>query len=236
MLNNKNLQVYKDLGFDKVEGWCEEQLFEMVDLLDNVSINNEGGCLEIGVHHGKFYLLLNSVINESYDSFAIDVFDDQNLNIDKSGKGDLEAFKHNLANFDVHKGANTKIITGDSTDQKIIKIFDDKVGASRFLSIDGGHTVEHTVSDLILANKLVANEGVVILDDILNYHWLGVIEGAFSFLRSKPTLVPFAIGFNKLFMCKLSYQEYYLDAFKASPFCGKVVDFSGYTVVALHAF
>ena len=40
MLNNKNLQVYKDLGFDKVEGWCEEQLFEMVDLLDNVSINN----------------------------------------------------------------------------------------------------------------------------------------------------------------------------------------------------
>lgn len=106
-------------------------------------------------------------------------------------------------------------------------------GALRFISIDGGHTAEHTISDLILSNILINNEGIVILDDILNYHWTGVIEGAFRFLEKKPTLVPFGIGHNKLYLCKLSYKKYYFDLFEKLPIKSKIIDFFGHATVAL---
>ena len=46
-------------------------------------------------------------------------------------------------------------------------------------------------------------EGIVILDDILNQGWTGVVTGACEFFSSNLSekLVPFAIGFNKLFCC-----------------------------------
>jgi hypothetical protein len=230
---NKYLQNYIDNGFDSVQGWCDRNLFEIVDLLNNVDINKQGGCLEIGVHHGKFYILLNSVIEPNSNSYALDVFDNQSLNIDRSGMGSLEAFNNNLIKYDRHKGGNSKIVIGDSTDPLIIKSFHESDVPFRFISIDGGHTAEHTVSDLALANNLISNQGVVILDDILNYHWLGVIEGTVAFLNSKPTLVPFAIGHNKLLFAKLSFKSYYLNIFNQSPLKSKVVNFFGHILVAL---
>ena len=232
-IQNVNLNNYLNHGFDKVEGWCGHGLFEIVDYLDRCGFNKAGGCLEIGVHHGKFYIMLNSIIDSKYQSYAIDVFDEQTLNIDKSGCGSLENFKKNLRNFDKHKGENTIIIQGDSTDCKLIREIDIPPGSIRYLSIDGGHTVEHTVSDLELAKNLLSNEGVVILDDVINYHWLGVIEGVGKFLSLKPTLVPFAIGHNKLFFSKLSYQKRYFDIFFKSKMRTKEVSFYGHQLVAL---
>ena len=96
-------------NFDNVEGWCDRVLFEIVDQLASTEINQKGGFLEIGVHHGKFYFLVNSIIDRKYKSFALDVFDDQSLNIDKSGSGHLQTFKNNLRNFDAHNGKIHKL-------------------------------------------------------------------------------------------------------------------------------
>ena len=233
MLNNNFLQNYINTGFDKVEGWCEPALFNIMDFLENAEINKLGGCLEIGIHHGKFFILLNSLIDRKFDSYAIDLFDAQESNIDQSGLGNLQAFKQNLVSFDRHQGENTKIIAGDSTDTKLIRELNEHVGTIRYLSIDGGHTPEHTISDLKLANTLVSNQGVVILDDILNHHWLGVLEGASSFLKTKPTLLPFAIGANKLFLSKISCNPYYFKLFANSHFNAKIVSFFGYPTVAM---
>ncbi len=233
MISNNFLQNYKKNGFDLVEGWCSHKLFEIVDLLNSVEINKQGGCLEIGVHHGKFYILLNSVIEKNQKSFALDVFDNQSLNIDGSGQGNLDAFKKNLSMYDRHLGANTEIIAGDSTDPSIMRVLLKDSYPLRFISIDGGHTAEHTVSDLHFAGNLISNDGIVILDDILNYHWLGVIEGAVAFLNTKPTLVPFAIGHNKLLFAKLSFQSYYFNLFDQSTLKSKYVDFFGHTIIAL---
>lgn len=233
MIQNKFLQGYKENGFDAIEGWCSPKLFQVIDFLDNTTINKQGGCLEIGVHHGKFYMMLNSVIEPIYKSFALDVFDDQDLNIDSSGRGNLEVFKSNLERYDRHRGFNTEIVRGDSTDLRVTRCFNTLAAPFRFISIDGGHTAEHTVSDLILATTLIANEGVVILDDILNPHWLGVIEGAVAFLNQKPTLIPFAIGSNKLFLAKLTYKSQYFELLSKSPYKSKIVNFFGHPIVAL---
>jgi len=232
-LKNKYLAKYSDEAFDIVEGWVSVELLPIFDFLDSLPLNKSGGVLEIGVHHGLFYLLLNQLSEKDALSYAVDVFDYQNLNIDHSGSGDKTVFKSNMLKFDRHHGSNTTIIEGDSTDSKLWSTSDIPMGTMKFISIDGGHTAEHTVNDLKLSSQYICNEGVVILDDILNYHWLGVIEGYFKFMASSPSLVPFAIGHNKLFMCKLGYQSTYFDYLAKSKFCTKHVQSLGYTLVAL---
>ena len=196
MIYTKSLADYCELGFNQVDGWCSNEVFKTIDLLNNLEINKTGGCLEIGVHHGKLYILLNSVIDSKFSSYAVDIFSNQDLNIDGSGNGSLEIFKKNLMLF----GLMLKKRIG--------------VGSMRFISIDGGHTAEHTINDLKISSELISNEGVVILDDILNHHWLGVIEGVVKFLDSKPTLIPFAIGHNKLYLSKLSFNHRYQSFYR----------------------
>lgn len=222
-------------GFPHVEGWCSEALFPIVDFIDSLGMSEEGGVCEIGVHHGKFFLLLNQVTGAHDRSFGVDVFEDQGLNVDGSGLGSAEAFRRNLKLYDAHQGRNTTLIRADSTDLEAMGELLEKSGRGsiRFFSIDGGHTVRHTMSDLRLANMLIRTSGIVFLDDILNYHWLGVFEGTVKFLLEEPTLIPFAIGHNKLFLCKRSYYERYFQAFENFALKTKVVPFMGSRLVAL---
>ena len=235
MASNVNLKKYQSDGFKSVEGWCSEGLFDIVDFLDSLNLNRSGGVCEIGVHHGKFFLLLNQVTDANERSFAVDVFDNQSLNIDNSGCGSAEIFKNNLALYDVHNGRNTELVYADSTDSRAASNLIERVGTGslRFFSIDGGHSVRHTINDLQLANVLTSHAGVVFLDDILNYHWLGVIEGIVKYLLLEPTLVPFAIGHNKLLLCKLSYYDRYFKAMNAFALRTKIVTFLGTNLVAL---
>lgn len=233
-IRDPHLKAYCETGFKAVEGWCMSTIFPIIDLLGSVDFNKNGGCFEIGVHHGKFYIMLNCLVEEQFQSYAVDLFDDQHLNVDRSGRGSLLSFKSNLEKYDRYAGKNTRIICGDSTDNRVIKNIEQTVGLLRFVSIDGGHTAEHTVSDLVLANSIVSNEGVVILDDILNRHWLGVLDGAVTFIRRQPTLVPFAIGHNKLFFCKISYRAAYLRAVSEAGLNVKTVDFFSHRIAALH--
>jgi len=230
-LNNPKLKEYLNDGFQRVEGYCMSEVFHAVDLIDSSGKNDNGGVLEIGVHHGKFYMLLNAVTNINERSYAVDVFENQELNIDKSGRGSKELFLDNLSNVDIHRGANTEIIKGDSTDSALNLINRIGPASMRYISIDGGHTPEHTINDLKIANQLIRNEGVVILDDIIHYCWLGVMEGTVKFLQTSPTLIPFAIGHNKLYMCKLSYHNFYYNLFLNSNLSKKTQKYFGYDIV-----
>jgi hypothetical protein len=209
-LQNSYLEKYRP-QFDSVYGWCDEYLFDTIDLLSSQSINQKGGIAEIGIQDGKFFILLNQTVEPEYNSYAIDVFENQNLNIDKSGGGRIDYFKNHLQLVDRHHGNNTIIISGDSTDSALNL---DKViepGSIKFFSIDGGHTPTHAMNDLLIASKAISNEGVVILDDILNHWHTGVLEGWVNFNSRNPSLVPFAMGHNKLYLCKISYHAFYLN-------------------------
>ena len=60
------------------------------------SLGIGGGAAEIGVHHGKLFILLYLLCQASEKAVAIDLFEDQHLNIDHSGSGDLAKFRGNL--------------------------------------------------------------------------------------------------------------------------------------------
>jgi hypothetical protein len=219
-----NFEYYKK-NFDSVNGWCNRKLFDVVDALAECGINRKGGVAEIGVHHGKFYIMLNHTTDALDTSYAIDVFGLQHLNIDKSGLGDRYAFERNLKELDKHKGENTRIFEMDSL-SLTNQIPDSSL---RFISVDGGHTVEHTMYDLRLAERLIANEGVVILDDIMGEYWCGVTEGYIKYALTYPSIVPFAMGLNKLFLCKLSHQEHYFKIMQK--LSTKQTKFVGYPII-----
>jgi hypothetical protein len=218
-----SLEQYKET-FDAVQGWTSDKLFDTVKVMADCGINRKGGVAEIGVHHGKFFILLNQVTEEKCESWAIDVFDMQHLNIDKSGEGNKSIFMQNLAEYDRWQGRNTHVLQMDS-----MSLTNQIPDASlRFISIDGGHTVEHTINDLKIAERLIANEGVIILDDIMGVYWCGVTEGYIKYSMTYPTIVPFAMGHNKLYLCKLSHHEYYFNLFK--PLSSGQTKFTGYQV------
>src|SRR5258708_20065236 len=90
-------------------------------------------------------------------------------------------------------------------------------GRCRLLSIDGGHTAECTLNDLRLAEHVVTDFGVVILDDYFNPSWPDVTTGAAQFFGDNcTTLRPFAITPNKIYLTPQPYHALYFPELRAT--------------------
>ncbi|MEM1167589.1 MAG: class I SAM-dependent methyltransferase [Cyanobacteria bacterium P01_H01_bin.35] len=207
------LDSYLNNGFHKVEGWCNYKIFDFIKYMSDFqqSYQIKGGVCEIGIHHGKFFIGLHNLTKEGELSLAIDIFDAQKLNVDKSGKGNLAKFKTNLAHF-ASRQSSIKIMERDSLTLSIKDILDieSELEKFRFFSVDGGHTPEHTVNDFKIAEELVCNGGLVIVDDYFNPNWHGVCEGiARLFLLDSPRIAPFMMGANKLIFTTFSFHNEY---------------------------
>lgn len=215
----------------EIQGWVDNRAFDLLAVLYEILYQEKvtGGVMEIGVHHGRFFIAINAMSENDRRSVALDVFENQHLNIDGSGHGDAAIFKSHLREFDRHSGRNVDILARDSTTVRASEI----PATFKIISIDGGHTAEHTISDINLANELIDDRGFVIIDDITNCHWLGVMDGVTTYLRTRPTLWPVIVGFNKLIMCRMSFAAKY-QALVAPRFNDtKFSELCGYKVLGL---
>lgn len=102
-----------------------------------------GGIAEIGVHHGKFFLALVLSSWQEEQHIAIDLFENQEANIDNSGKGNKEMLLQHLQDYSVER-SEIQLINGSSAD-----LSDRTIKATRLWSVDGGHTPELTWNDLV---------------------------------------------------------------------------------------
>ncbi len=177
-----------------------------------------GNIAEFGVHHGRFLFLLNALRNDDEECFAIDVFDAQHLNIDHSGSGSLAAFCSHLEALMGPQRRFFKIIESDTTSFSVpamTDLFGNK--GVKFLSIDAGHTVQHAVNDLTLAQEIIVAGGVIALDDYMSVHWPGVTEGFYRFMAAgNRRLKPFMFFQNKLFLTTLSEHSAYFRQFRSA--------------------
>ena len=132
----------------------------------------------------------------------VDLFSRQDLNIDNSGLGNKQIFENNINDWALAP-RRVVVLELDSMD-----IGPQQSGRNKFgiISIDGGHSREHTFQDLKTVQNLMAPNGLIILDDILNQDWCGVVAGALDFFNSpySSRVSPVAIGFNKLFITHFS--------------------------------
>ena len=96
----------------------------------------------------------------------------------------------------------------DSTDIDDRFVLDKLDGQKvRLFSIDGGHTVEHTINDLRIAEACVTNGGIVFVDDYCNVNWPGVTEGLVRYMlfrdeRPRPEPVRGASSFAETFAAR----------------------------------
>lgn len=185
-----------------MKGWLSPGAGEAILLLSEEQrrAGVAGGVAEIGVHHGKLFILLYLLGEEGEPAVAVDLFSKQELNVDRSGAGDLDVFRRNLARhadlsrLTVHEGDSTLL---DAAKLRVLG-----QGPLRMVSIDGGHTAEITAHDLATAEGALAEGGIVILDDAFNEMWPGVMDGIHRHLAGSQAIVPFAIGANKTFFCR----------------------------------
>ena len=98
---------------NQIEGWLDPRAMIFSNYLKNYYLKDSFDSLEIGIHHGKFFLGLENITPKENIAFAIDVFDDQENNLDGFGKGNLEIFKEHINKLVVNK-SRVKIIQQDS--------------------------------------------------------------------------------------------------------------------------
>jgi hypothetical protein len=193
--------AYLKHGQHLVKGWLFPGAPEAIILLseDQTSAGVLGGTAEIGVHHGKLFILLYLLAANNESAVAIDLFSHQDLNVDRSGVGDLERFKRNLRE---HADTSRLVIhEGDSTQLTSESLLGLGRGPFRLISIDGGHTAAITASDLAISEGALAKGGIIILDDCFNQDWPGVMDGVHQHFSQPRAIVPFGIGANKAFFC-----------------------------------
>jgi hypothetical protein len=193
---------YALFGQRRIDGWLEDLGLVAVDHIEGVqrSAGVTGGVAEIGIHHGRLFILLALLRREGEPAVAIDLFEDQHLNVDSSGSGNRAVFESNLRQWDP-RAADVRVEKADSWTLDGPKLEELAGGPLRLISVDGGHTAELTVHDLTTACDALTPGGVVVLDDCFNEFFPTVAEGAQTFFRSRPDVVPFFAGGNKTLIC-----------------------------------
>jgi hypothetical protein len=103
-------------------------------------------------------------------------------------------------------------LKGSSEDVKPDDILE-QVGSVRFFSVDGGHWKSIVQNDLILAEKTLSAEGIIALDDYCRSEWPDVTCG-YTLWRNdtKSDIIPFAVGSNKLYLCRKDFAQEYRAA------------------------
>ena len=194
-------QTYLKRGYRKVGGWLFPYSARFIDgLLDlQLEADVRGAVGEIGVHHGKLFILLALGRRADEAAFAIDVFGDQHLNADGSGAGDRSIFLANTRRWLAAETGRLDVLQRSSLDVRPEEILE-RSGPVRMASIDGGHTEDCVINDLMLVQSVLAPKGVVILDDLFNEFWAEVSSGVARYLHDPAArLRPFAITPNKTY-------------------------------------
>jgi hypothetical protein len=205
----RNLQRYRAVGQRLVTGFLEPEILLVLEVLDSAQRTRRitGAVAEIGVHHGKLFIALRLLQRGAEKAVAIDIFGDQELNVDGSGRGNLEKFINNVNLWSSMDGV--VVHQGDSTKLEPEALRDLAGGDIRFFSVDGGHTEEIVFSDMKLAEATLADGGIVIADDVFNQHWPGVAVGTLRYLENGAKLAPFLIGYNKVFFAQPDHCAFY---------------------------
>lgn len=191
----------------RVEGWLRSEAAFAIAALGE-SQTARGAVGEIGVHHGKLFLLLNLLRRADERGVALDLFERQDLNLDGSGRGDRATFERHLGFTGRSEGV--AVISADSTTVTAEQLTGWAAGEFRLFSVDGGHTSEITENDLLLASQVIAPDGLIILDDYFNVEWPGVSEGTNRFLlKHGDEVVAFASAHGKTFLARPAASKTY---------------------------
>lgn len=215
---SRSFARYRSIGHRTVQGWLEPQTLDLLSTLSDAqrSAGVDGTVAEIGVHHGQLFIALQ-LLGGQATAVAIDIFDDQALNVEESGRGDRRLFETN-----VRRWGDWDRVVVEPSDSTTLTGHDVRAlagGPVRLFSVDGGHTEETVAADLRTAEQSLCPGGIVVVDDVFNHEWPGVAFGTFRYLDGPhldgpAALAPFAIGFNKVYLTDAEHAGRYRQALR----------------------
>jgi hypothetical protein len=190
-----------------IEGWLFPPAAllttHMTKVQDRLGIG--GPMLEIGVHMGKFLALLRSLTGEKVVGVQICEPDH------------AEALAAKIrSNIEEAVGVVDPIafIMADSSKLSSVDLMQALGAQPRLVHIDGSHEADYVHHDLTITAPILAEGGLMIMDDSYNGSTPGVIEGICRYFFSDARLAPFAQCHNKLFATTRAYHQPYLMAAK----------------------
>jgi SAM-dependent methyltransferase len=208
MISNweRRLIEYRDGDFQKIEGYGTPDVLNVLlpaimTFHEAIGLNGDVG--EIGVHHGRLFCALDALRSKGERCIGADVFEWQDMNVDASGKGNRLIFEANIKKLS-HDPDSIEVYQGDSLDLRFRRHLADKDYQFRIVSIDGGHTVQHAMSDLRVVEDCLKEGGVILLDDFMNPGFPGVTEAVYQYLHGDTKLCPVWTVSSKLVFVSIS--------------------------------
>jgi predicted O-methyltransferase YrrM len=177
-----------------------------------------GHVAEIGTFEGRFFIALAHALADGEKALGIDLFDWPNPEV-------IDRFEANCAK---HGVAEAKRITwrADSRTMKpedlLAKLDGNRV---RLFHVDGEHSRHALTRDLELATAVLADGGVIVLDDMLHPGYPTLMVAVQDYLQRHPKMVVLCIidretivAATKFVICQAAwfkrYEEKLLEAYK----------------------
>lgn len=197
--------------------------------------NIQGHLCEIGVHHGRLFLMLALARRQGERALAIDLFEDDAINANTRHAGRNGALLANARRLGIELSEEETFKTS-SLDVKPSDILARTTGRTRFFSVDGCHLYREVENDLRLAESTLTPDGIIAVDDFFNPNWADVSFATYDFLRATGKFVPFAIT-SKLFLAAPGMAEKYKSALSKRHDLGQIssVQVLGREVLAARA-
>ena len=147
-----------------------------------------GDLLEIGSYHGRSAAMMSRYLRPSERIVVCDAFDTETEDHDHyDNLPSPQTLRTNLFRLNPHL-LDPQIVIHHclSSDLRLAS-----TERFRFIHIDGGHSSEIAFQDLILANRHLADLGVIVVDDYHNREWPDVTVGVDRFLAQStgPTIL-----------------------------------------------
>ena len=193
-------------GHKNVGGWLTSTAASTLVTLagEQQRLGLHGSACEIGVYHGKLFILLCLLLQADERALAIDLFGTEDDN--PYGMDIRQRFVANLERHRVDPG-HVEILASNSMGLEPARIHE-AVGPVRIFSVDGGHSAEETANDLSIAAGSVIEGGLVILDDFFNPQWPAVAEGTCRFMAQDRRLEPVAVAGNRFIFSRGNSEVY----------------------------
>src|ERR1700757_4122244 len=155
------LDKYIARSMETVQGYLPSLDARLIAaLLSNQDENNIMGHLcEIGVHHGRLFLMLALARRSGERALAIDLFEDDAINSNTRHAGRDRALFANARRLGIELSQEETFKTS-SLDIGAEDILKRTTGQIRFFSIDGSHLFQPVENDLRLAESTLTAQGI----------------------------------------------------------------------------
>jgi predicted O-methyltransferase YrrM len=192
-------------NYSRLEGWFWPDSIAIWDSLLSFqkSAGVAGHFLEIGVYLGKSAVLSTLHSRDNEACILVDAIIQKDLR----------------PTIDSIKPSNVIYAQMRSTDMLHSGALAKHPANFRWIHIDGEHTGMAVINDLNIANTLLNDDGVMIVDDFFNPQYPQITAAVFDWLRVHPIeLTLFLIGDNKGYLCRPRSTHSYLLYVKDSLF------------------